>query len=162
MPKLAIYVPKKDMRVIEKWRKRINFSKVFMRALSQEIRDRNRVVTTDDDKLGAAAAYYKRKLTECSDVLVDSGYDLGTSHVIECQLSPELIQRLLKLGRQQDWNDDDLAFIEEAVGDRMAAIDALLDKHGYDAQARPTWRKVVYQGYLNGVAAAWQKVCEHM
>ena len=39
MPKLAIYVPKKAKKEIDRWRKRINFSQMFMRALEGEIRE---------------------------------------------------------------------------------------------------------------------------
>ena len=37
MPNLAIYVSKKEMRHIDRWRKKINFSRVFMRALGAVI-----------------------------------------------------------------------------------------------------------------------------
>ena len=48
MPKLAIYVPKKAKKEIDRWRKRINFSQVFMRALENEIRELQRAIDADD------------------------------------------------------------------------------------------------------------------
>ena len=162
MPKLAIYVPKKDLRVIEKWRKKINFSKVFMRALSDEIRDRSRVVDTDDAKLTAAAEYYRRKLADGSEPLIDFGHQLGSRHVIDCQLSPDSIRQVMKIKESETWQPEDVAAIEETIGDDLQTIDDLLTKNDYDEQSRATWRHVVYRGYLQGVAAAWQRVCEHM
>ena len=74
MPKLAIYVPKKDMRQIEKWRKKINFSRVFMRALLAEIRERERAGKPSkkgEKQMVEAAAHYRQELVAQGSVALD-------------------------------------------------------------------------------------------
>jgi hypothetical protein len=162
MPKLAIYVPKKDMREIERWRKRINFSQVFMKALSQEIRDRSRMVEAPEEKVAAAADYYKRKLAEGSASLVDVGYSLGAGHVVECQLAPETIRGLLEIEELDSLTTGDLTAIEAAIGKDKKTVADLLQEQGYSDESHPMWRVAFYQGYVRGVTEAWKQVCEQM
>lgn len=160
MPKLAIYIPKKDMRAIEKWRKQINFSQVFMRALMQEIRRRS--VAAPNNKLAAAAQYYQSKLAESSDSLIEYGHQMGTSHVLDCGLPPELIRRLLDIRAAGTVRREDFSVIEQAIGTQMIQIQDFAEKSGFDDGSHPTWRSSIYEGYVEGVAAAWKRVCEEM
>lgn len=162
MPKLAIYVPKKQMREIDRWRKKINFSQIFMKALSQEIAERSRDVSAADGELTAAAEFYRNKLAETSGPLIDIGFELGSRQVIDCQLSPEMILRLLKIDDVGTANEDELSALEEAIAPHAGRIDEFRQTHGYDERSYPNWRAVVQTGFLKGVAAAWQRVCERM
>lgn len=162
MPKLAIYVPKKDMREIERWRKKINFSQVFMKALLREIRSRSRKVDAGRGKLAAAAEYYRQKLAEDSDSLSDFGYKLGTQHVIECRLDPETIRTLLEIDGLDRAEGDGLAAVEQAIGSDRKQVDELADRSGFDEQSHPAWRSAVYEGYVAGVGAAWKRICDEM
>jgi len=162
MPKLAIYVPKPAMREIERWRHQINFSQVFMRAITEEIHQRSRAVEGGDEKWAAAAAFYRRKLAENSASLVDFGYQLGGQHILDCRLSPETIRRLLAIepldaSRQQDWEA-----IEEAIGSDGSKLEARAQQLGVDDLSHPTWRTAIARGYLAGVAAAWKRVCDQI
>jgi len=39
MPKIGVYIPKDRMQDIEKWRKKLNFSAIFMEAFDAKIAD---------------------------------------------------------------------------------------------------------------------------
>lgn len=162
MPKLAIYVPKKAMKEIERWRKRINFSQVFMRALHNEINDRSRILDSDSDQLSAAALHYKRKLSDGSKPLVDYGHQLGSQHVIQCQLSPETIRRILEITDFETVTTEDISAIDQTVGADLKSVDKMRKEQGIDAESHPTWKNEVYRGYVKGVSDAWKQVCEAM
>lgn len=159
MPKLAIYVPKKEMRELEKWRKQINFSKVFMRAVMREIRQRARSVR-EDDRVASAAEHYKQRLAVDSGPLEELGFDLGTAHVLDCRLSPEQIRQVVELGEFDPARPEHASLVEKTIGDEMTKVDGALEG-GTDA-SRQAWRLVVYGGYVKGVVTAWQRVCEQM
>jgi len=162
MPKLAIYVPKKDMRNIERWRKKINFSQVFMRALGEEIKNRSRKVRAEDAKLTAAAQHYQALLQQAVEPLVEFGYQLGTFQVVECRLPADIISELLAVEKRSAKGAKELATIGLAIENDKERIEKFLEEHGYDERSRSTWRESIYKGYLAGVSDAWQKVCEHM
>ena len=162
MPKLAIYIPKQDMKLIEKWRKQVNFSKIFMAALDREIRDRSRAVTAKNDKLSVAAEHYRSHLAKDSGGLIDFGYQLGVDDVLECRLTTETITKLLNVEDVEELTNDDLVLVKQANQDRSDQIDHFGWTHGYRDQTHPTWRVAVYTGYLKGVSDAWSKVCEQM
>jgi hypothetical protein len=162
MPKLAIYVPKKDMREIEKWRRKINFSQVFMRALGQEIRRQSRKPTAAKDKISAAAAFYRGQLAENSEPLVDFGYQLGTDHVVNCRLTAATIGKLVALKDAEMLDEQQTKLVKKSLGDAHIVVDKFCDDHGFDQRAYPNRQLAVYRGYLAGVADAWQEVCKHM
>jgi hypothetical protein len=162
MPKLAIYIPKKDMKLIEKWRKQVNFSKIFMAALDREVKSRSRKVGAKKDKVAMAAAHYKSRLVEDSTVLVDFGYQLGVDDVLECRLETETIDKLLNIAEFDDLKHDDLNLVSGANKGRTKQIDKFGQTHGYQKHSNPTWRHAVYTGYLKGVSDAWSKVCEQL
>ncbi len=162
MPKLAIYVPKKEMREIEKWRKKINFSKIFMTALLKEIRERSRTAKGTKDELAAAAAFYKRKLSENSQSLVDFGFEVGSKHVIGCRLSPDVIRRVLEIEEFDTADSEAIKVIEGAIGSELRLANEHIQKHGYTERSHPTWRHEIFRGYVKGVAAAWKRVCDEM
>ncbi len=99
MPKLAIYVPKEEMREIERWRTRLNFSKIFLRAVQREIREQSRDFAADEDDLAKAANHYRRLLADDDATLVDAGHALGVEQVLKCKLTPKQIRRALPLSR---------------------------------------------------------------
>ena len=161
MPKLAIYIPKKEMRVIDKWRKRINFSQVFMQALAQEIRHRSRIVDSDKGRLQAAAQFYKRKIAEDSQSLVDFGHQLGYRQILDCQLPPDTIRRLVQLRQSEDWQEEDLKLVEQTLGkENLDAADALVK--GDENLQKAAMQHVVFRGFVEGVADAWQQICDQM
>ena len=75
-------------------RKKLNFSQIFMKALRQEIRERSRLLKAPDEQLARAAQHYRQALTDDSGSLVDIGFELGCTHVLQCALSPAVIRRL--------------------------------------------------------------------
>lgn len=163
MPKLAIYVPKQEMRKIEKWRKRLNFSRIFMHALEREIHEQSRALEAPDDKLATAARHYKREFAESSEVLFDFGYRLGCRHVLDCRLTPEAIRRLIRLHeRDAELGPDENATVEELLGDGLQEVQEFTNGQNYDKDSLPVRRTAVYRGYLKGVADAWKQVCEKM
>ncbi len=162
MPKLAIYIAKKDMKVIEKWRKHVNFSKIFMTALDREIRERSRTVTAKQDKLAAAAEHYKSRLAKDSGALIDFGHQLGVDDVLECRLTTEQITKLLHVKDFQQLGGDDSALVKQASAAHASVIEEFGRTHGYLDQTHPTWRSAICEGYCKGVSAAWRKVCEQM
>ena len=162
MPKLAIYVPKQEMREIEKWRKRINFSRVFMRALRAEIRERPRRLETHEDQLTAAARHYKHALTDKAGSLADFGFRLGGEDVLQCRLDAETIHRLVEIDDPDKLSPADVQAIEIAMQPRMQAVHEFARKHGYQQPWEPSLQQAVFRGYVQGVAEAWKKVCQRM
>ena len=162
MPKLAIYVPKKEMKLIDKWRKRINFSQVFMRALQKEIQQQTQKVKGGQDQWTRAAKYYRQMMTDSSQAVVDFGFDLGSRHVLDCQLSPETILRLHELSKREALTSQDFALIKSEIDGDREGIDRFLNDKGYDVNTFPIAREELCRGYVRGVADAWKKVCEKM
>lgn len=162
MPKLAIYVPKNRMKDIERWRRRINFSQVFMDALAREIREQTRAAELDKDKLAAAARHYQRELAANCQPLVDCGFKLGSEHVADCRLKLPMIERLTSIVEPDALSSKEIKLVEDALGSESRQVTEYAAEHGYDDKSHPTWRTIVYGGYLRGVSAAWQQVCEKM
>lgn len=162
MPKLAIYVPKQQMRELDKWRKQINFSKVFMRAVMQEIRDRTQFGEESSDEVANAARHYKRMLSASagSEEVIAAGHRLGTRHVLDCRLAPETLRSLMDC--QEPLSDDDVKTIEKAIGDDKKSLVDVLRGEGFDDDTYPTWRSDAYRGYVKGVSDAWKRVREQM
>jgi hypothetical protein len=161
MPKLAIYIPKKDMREIEQWRKKLNFSQVFMRALRQEIRERSRFLKMPDEQLARAAEYYRNVLMEDSNSLIEIGYKRGCAHVLDCALSPPVIRRLCRLNAAETFEPEDLEVVAEALGGQKT-LARLVSDEGLDDRTHPVCRESICRGYVKGVADAWARVCEQM
>ena len=161
MPKLAIYVPKKDMKQIEKWRKKINFSRVFMSALNREIRERTRNCEAATEELSLAATHYKAQLADITEPLVDLGYRLGTDQVLGCGQSAEAIVRLISID-ENDIQPDDRQLLEAALKDNTQRVESFLRDNNFDDQSHPTWRNAVFRGYLKGVRDTWRRVCDEM
>ena len=162
MPKLAIYVSKQDMKSIERWRKRINFSKVFIQAVFDEIRRLERSTKAPREKLGEAVDYYRTKLTKSAAPLTDFGFELGNAAVMECRLSPEIIQRLVKSQESVVDEHGIKKLVEQALDADLRKIDEYARQHSIDDKSNPAWRSAIYAGYRDGVASAWEKVCEQM
>jgi hypothetical protein len=161
MPKLAIYIPKKDLREIEQWRRKLNFSQIFMKALRQEIRERSRMRDASDDQLTRAAEHYRHVLIEDCGCLTDIGYDLGCTQVLECVLTPGVIRQMLKLNDAGELQSADLEEVAKAMGGRQTLTE-LARGQGVDDQTHPTWRQSICGGYVKGVADAWARVCEQI
>ena len=162
MPKLAIYVPKKAKKQIEKWRKTINYSQIFMRALESEIHERQRSLEAGSDLLTAAARHYRRRLTESADALLDLGHQLGTRLVLECRFEPETIHRLAELTTRKELSLQDREMIETELGKQADQLIEEAAGLGYHEQSHPGFRADLYRGVVLGVAAAWKQVCEEM
>ena len=162
MPKLAIYVPKQAKKQIEKWRKTINFSQVFMRALEGEIRERQRSLEVGDDQLTAAARHYRRQLTANADALVDLGHQLGTRLVLDCQLEPDTIHRLVGLAARAELSPEDRGVVEEVLGKQARKLAEEAGGLGYHEQSHPGFQADLYRGVVLGVTAAWERVCAEM
>jgi hypothetical protein len=166
MPKLAIYVPKKDMRQIERWRKKINFSRVFMRALMAEIHERERAGKSSkkgEKQMAEAAAHYRQELVaQGSLALDDEAYQLGFNQVVQCHLSAESIRAMLLLQDKDEWAGDERQRVKESLGDGQDRLLAVAREHGFDESSRPVWETSVLRAYTKGVADAWRRVCEEM
>jgi len=162
MPKLAIYVPKAEMKKIDRWRKKINFSRIFMQALAREIRVQSGKVATGDDRVVAAARHYRDQLAHDEAPLAEHGFQLGADAVLECRLDPERIRELVDLST----TDSDSTTISEqvslAMGKSASHLGKFARQHGYSDETHPMWEQSIYEGYLDGVKSAWSRVCEAM
>ena len=166
MPKLAIYVPKKDMRQIEKWRKKINFSRVFMRALMAEIRELERAKKPSkksEKQMAEAAAHYRQELVAQGSVaLDDEAYQLGFNQVIQCRLSAESIRAMLPLQQKDEWSSEDHEQVKESLGVDQETLQKVAREQGFDDTSRAVWETSVLRAYVNGITEAWRRVCEEM
>lgn len=162
MPKLAIYVSKKDMKSIDRWRKRINFSKVFIAAVFDEVRRLERAADAPDSQVAAAAEYYRNKMTQSAGPLADCGFQIGAAAVLECKLTPQAIHRLLEIRAGGFEQAQDREQVEQSLACEQRQIEQFAKDHGFVDDSYPRWRDAAYRGYLDGVAAAWEKVCEKM
>jgi hypothetical protein len=161
MPKLAIYVPKQDMREIERWRKKLNFSQIFMTALRREIQERSRTMEVSGGQLSRAAEFYRKSLEEDSGCLLDAGYQLGVSSVLGCRLTVPSIRSVLMLDAGMPLSAADVEVVCRALGD-ADALNRLAQEHGVQSATDPTWRELICRGFAKGVADTWEKVCERM
>ena len=159
MPKLAIYVPKDEMKKIDRWRKKINFSRVFMRALAREI-ERQSSPAPDNDKLAAAAMHYGRELASDLTPIRQLGVQLGTADVVECRLTKQQVYVVLGLDDGKP-KKRELACLE-ALKDHKKAIDATWKKSHRDESKHPGWKRELVDGYIDGVRSAWDEVCRVM
>ncbi len=162
MPKLAIYVPKDEMKIVDKWRKKLNFSKIFMRALQQEIQNQSRKVKSPKDKIAAAAEHYKSELSRNSKSLVDFAFELGSGHVLNCRLDAHLLRQLLEIADPNNLNKQQHKLVYDALVGNRREIKAFLHSHGYDVEKFPTVHEQIARGYVQGVAAAWKQIREKM
>ena len=122
MPKLAIYVPKQAKKEIDRWRKRINFSQVFMRALESEIRELQRAVDADDSQLTAAAQHYRRQMADGREMVGSLGHTEGVRLVLECRLDSEAIQTLAKWSEEPGLDGQQRERIGELLGKNGDAL----------------------------------------
>ena len=162
MPKLAIYVPKKAKKEIDRWRKRINFSQMFMRALEGEIRELQRAVDADDSQLTAAAQHYRRQMVDDREVVVSLGHTEGARLVLECQLDPEAIQTLVKWSEEPELDGKQRDRIAELLGKDGDALRKSVKTLGYRPETHPGLDNDLFRGVVRGVTDAWGRVCEQM
>lgn len=169
MPKLAIYVPKKQMKVIEKYRKRLNFSQIFMQALEAEIGKQS--PGPGEDRLAKAAAFYKQQMSQREGSVVDYGLDLGRQHVLDCDLSLETLNSLLEIARKDAPSDQDYGEIQAAMGKDWRRCEGFLETQGFAPADSPSEEdnaafvaaaRELDRGYVRGVAETWQQVSEQM
>jgi hypothetical protein len=161
MPKLAIYIPKKDMRELDRWRKKINFSQVFMTALRREIRDQTRNSSAPSDELARAAVHYRRSLAEEVGSVGDTAYQLGSADVLQCRLTVPVIRSLLELANLETLSADEIESTVEAMGGNEA-LEAIAEKHGVDDRTDLTWRELACRNYIKGVVDVWAQVRERI
>ena len=154
------------MRQIEKWRKKINFSRVFMRALLAEIRERERVgkpTKKGEKQMAEAAAHYRQELVAQGSVaLDDAAYQMGFNRVVHCHLPAESIRAMLPLQDKDDWASDEQKRVKESLGDDHDDLLKVAREHGFDETSRPVWETSVLRAYVKGIAEAWRRVCEEM
>ena len=159
MPKLAIYVPKKEMVELEKWRKKINFSKVFMRAVMGEIRDRRRK-SKPNEKAAAAARHYRKQLSAESESLEDAGFRLGSSHVMACRLTIQQIRDIQSIDQSESLPAEGAKQIEKWIGNDVHKMDSALKDS--DESSRQALKNLFMRAYVKGVLASWREVCDQM
>jgi len=162
MPKLAIYVPKKAKKEIDRWRKRINFSQMFMRALEGEIRELQRAVDADDSQLATAAQHYRRQMADDREVVVSLGHTEGARLVLECQLDPKAIQTLVKWSDESELDGQQRERIGEFLGENRDALRKSAKTLGYRPETHPGLENDLFHGVVRGVTDAWGRVCEQM
>lgn len=161
MPKLAIYIPKKDMKDIEQWRTKVNFSQIFMSALRREIRDRLRILEASTEQIAKAADFYRRALAEDFSSLVDVGYELGSHDVLQCKLTTQAIRELLRFQDAENLESQDVEAISAAIGG-AETLDELARSQGLEDRTDEMWREPLCRGYAHGVGDAWGRVCQQM
>ena len=162
MPKLAIYVPKQAKKEIERWRKRINFSQVFMRALEGEIRELQRAVDADDSQLTAAAQHYRRQMADDREVVVSLGHTEGVRLVLECRLDPEAIQTVAKWSEEAALDGKQRERIGELLGKNGDVLRKSAKKLGYRPETHPGLENDLFHGVVRGITDAWGRVCQQM
>ena len=162
MPKLAIYVPKQAKKEIDRWRKRINFSQVFMRALENEIRELERAVEADDSQLTAAAQHYRRQMADDREVAISLGHAEGARLVLECRLDQEAIQTLVKWSEEPELDGQQRGRIGELLDKDGDALRKSAKKLGYRPESHPGLEGDLFRGVVRGVTDAWGRVCEQM
>lgn len=161
MPKLAIYVPKQEMREIERWRKTLNFSRIFMKALRQEIQRRTQLAGVGGDEVAKAAEHYRQLLADDDHGPEELGHQLGRTHVLECKLTPSEIRSVLRLQGRSDWTEDEEKLVRRLAGGKNQ-LSQMATNREWTQQSHPTWEASLLNGYVEGVAAAWERVCEHL
>ena len=162
MPKLAIYVPKQEMKKIDRWRKKINFSRVFMQALAREIK-RQSQPAAGNDKLAAAAVHYGQQLSDDLSPVRELGLQLGTADVMDCRLTMPEIQASLRLIESSGGEKGDLEEAgKRALKHHRKKIMAFAEKQRMDDVKHPGWRRNLLDGYVEGVQTAWDEVCRVM
>jgi len=164
MPKLAIYVPKSDMKQIERWRKKINFSRVFMRALMTEIREREQAEkSSEPDRLTQAVAHYRQQLSEeGSEQLHDRAFEMGFAAVLDCRFSADVLRRISKLSEQDEWAEADWTFLcEMAEGDHQKLLERA-EQASLDSSGSTIWETAAMRGYAKGIQQGWQQVCDQL
>ncbi len=162
MPKLAIYVPKKAKKEIDRWRKRINFSQVFMRALENEIRELQRAIDADDSQLTTAAQHYRRQMAGDRDALVSLGHAEGVRLVLECQLDSDAIHTMVQWSADGDLEIKQCVRVSEILGKEVESLVKSAKKMGYRADSHPGLEADLFRGVVRGVTDAWGRVCEQM
>lgn len=162
MPKLAIYVPKQEMKKIDRWRKKINFSRVFMQALAREIK-RQSQPATGNDKLAAAAVHYGQQLSDDLSPVREFGVQLGTADVMDCRLTMPEIQAILRLIESSVAEKKDLEDVRQrCLKQHRKKIMDFAAKRSMDDVKHPGWRPHLLDGYAEGVQTAWDEVCRVM
>lgn len=162
MPKLAIYVPKKAKKETDRWRKTINFSQVFMRALETEIRERERSFAAGDDEVANAVRHYRQQMSSRSEPLVSLGHAEGVRLVLECRLDPETIHVIIQWADEADVGNDERARIRECLGKANDGLLKAAEKIGYHSGTHPVLEADLHRGVVRGVVDAWERVCEKM
>lgn len=162
MPKLAIYVPKREMKKIDRWRKKLNFSQIFMQALAREI-DRQSQPRAAGARLAAAAAHYGEQLSGDLSHLRAFGIKLGAADVMDCRLTIPEIKAILGLVE----TDDGKKVIPAQARDgawkhHKKVISSFGEKQKIDDIHHPGWRRSLHDGYVEGVQSAWDEVCRVM
>lgn len=154
MPKLAIYVPKKQMKLVERWRKRINFSQVFVKALMVEIEARSQPRHEYD----AAAEYYAT--VPSADAAAGWGRQLGNAHVVDCKIAREDLAQLVRLAEEDELNAEHRRTVRKQIK-RLEDADRVCEKLASFCTSKEEMARVeadFMAGYLRGVAAAWAEV----
>jgi len=162
MPKLAIYVPKKAKKAIDRWRKTINFSQVFMRALEREIRERERAAAAEDSQVAIAARHYRQQMSEHSDALVSLGHREGVRLVLECHLEPEPIQEMVSWADRPELGVEERSRVREWLGKSRDSLLKSASNLGYREKTHPGLESDLCRGVVLGVSDAWSRVCEEM
>jgi hypothetical protein len=111
--------------------------------------------------LARAAEHYRRALAEDAGSSADLGYQMGSTHVLECVLPPEVIRRLLELNDAETLPAGGLEEIVAAMGGQQV-LKKTVREYGLEDRKHPTWRESICRGYAKGVADAWARVCEQM
>ena len=160
MPKLAIYVPKAEMKLVEKWRKRLNFSRIFMQALHAEIerqqakRKGHRSPSAADDVV-RAAEFYQAQLNEPSETLEQLGKRVAREQILSCAVQVDIVQKLVEMCDQDALSAEDMTLIKRQIEKTFVAADKRLHGTGNKPLA-----DAFATAYVQGIAEAWQEISE--
>jgi len=166
MPKLAIYIPKKEMKLIDKWRKRLNYSQIFMQALQKEIERIGRsadssVVQEHDRRIADAADYYRPCVAREPVSLGQFAYEMGWNHVMNCQIARDQLHVLVALEGSEELTPAQFRLIKHEVGADLTQVDQFMEENAINARSQIV-REEFGRGYVHGVAEAWRKVAALM
>lgn len=164
MPKLAIYVPKAEMKLIEKWRKRLNYSQIFMKALQEEIRRQRAKKESTRRKSSAAASdvvraanFYKSRLNQSDESLDELGKRMAREQVLACSIPVDVVQQLVRLCDKDELTRDDMLLIKRQIEHTSLAADARLN----DFDTKSEDMEAFSRAYLQGTADTWQEITQH-
>ncbi|MBW3597692.1 MAG: hypothetical protein KY475_10490 [Planctomycetes bacterium] len=158
MAKIGIYIPDDMVDEIEKWRAKMNFSRIFVEAFERavlESADEDRVTKKE---LRVAVQRMKKAMGRDAEQGRKDGVELGRHWALE--LAPRDKLRAVASGRSQP---DDLERFVGADYDRappgdMAYLNDRFPHHGHNVQDWEAYNSGRNEGFVEGATQVWNRL----